>query len=308
MIVDRHGLSVGLRPTARRGPAHAHDGLLIVGHGSHCIDSGREMAAIADLVSAAAPDVAVEVGFLEITDPPAGVMLDVLVARGCRRIVVLPLMLLGAGHSKNDVPAVVLDGRLRHPDNDLRFGSPLGVVHELLTIAGDNLGAVGGHGLPLFVVARGTSEPDANADACKAARMVAEWVTAPFVHVGFTGVTWPLVPEALTIFERLDVDRVAMFFWFLCNGKLIERARQQVEAFGNRTGIAVVDAGYFGPDPRLAPLIIRRYREALDGRPIVNCDACTYRLPFPDQGDRIGQPMGVGHSHLATEHRGSHEH
>jgi sirohydrochlorin cobaltochelatase len=283
------------------------EGLLLVGHGSRCRASEDEMHAIGALVAAARPELAVGVGFLEMTDPPAGRVLDALVASGCRRVVVLPLMLLGAGHGKNDVPAIVVEGRLRHPDVDLRFGSPLGVTHELLTVAGHNVADAGGGGLPLLVVARGTSDPDANAEAAKAARLVAEWTSAPFVHTGFTGVTWPLVPDALAVFEALGVPRLALFFWFLCNGRLVERARADVSAFVGRTGIEVVDAGYLGPDPGLVPRITTRYDEAVAGRPVTNCDTCSYRLPFPGLADRVGQPVGVGHSHLAAEHRHGHD-
>jgi sirohydrochlorin cobaltochelatase len=283
-----------------------HEGLLLVGHGSESADSGTEMRAIADLVAEQLPDVQVDVGFLEMTEPSAGVVLDRLVAQGCGRIVVLPLVLLGAGHAKNDVAAVVLEGRERHPRCDLLFGSPLGVARDLVAAMGDAVTSSGGRGLPLLLIARGTSDPDANGDASKAARLVAEWSDAPFVHTGFTGVTGPSVPDALEVFARLGFERVALGFWFLCTGKLIERARTDIAAFSDRTGVTVVDAGYFGPDPRLVPIILQRYGQARIGTPVVNCDSCSYRAPWPGYEDRVGQPMGVGHSHLAAEHRHAH--
>jgi sirohydrochlorin cobaltochelatase len=285
---------------------HDHEGLLLVGHGSQSTDSETEMRAIADLVAEQLPDVMVDVGFLEMSEPPAGVVLDRLVAGGCHRVVVLPLVLLGAGHAKNDVAAVVLEGRYRHPRTEILFGSPLGVTRDLVSAMGDAVASAGGRGLPFLLVARGTSDPDANGDAAKAARLVAEWSDAPFVHTGFTGVTGPSVPEALEVFARLGFERVALGFWFLCTGKLIERARADIAAFSDRTGVTVVDAGYFGPDPRLVPIILQRYGQARIGTPVVNCDSCSYRAPWPGYEDRVGQPMGVGHSHLAAEHRHPH--
>ncbi|MEM8709199.1 MAG: sirohydrochlorin chelatase, partial [Actinomycetota bacterium] len=235
--------------------------------------------------------------------------LDAMVARGCRRIVILPLMLLAASHAKSDVPAIVVEGRLRHPDVEIHFGSPFGVVPEMIEIAATNLQQRDAAGLPLVVIARGTSDPDANAEASKAGRMLAEWVDAGFLQMGFTGMTWPLTPQALDDVGKLGHERIALFFWFICNGKLIERARDQIAEFEQATGIEVVDAGYFGPDPRLTQVILRRYDEALEGSPTVNCDTCAYRAPFPGMEEKAGQPIGVGHSHLAAEHRGSgHDH
>lgn len=282
----------------------ASDGLLLVAHGSACAAGTDEAKSLGAAVAAARPDLAVELGFLELADPPAGKALDKLVERGCRRIVVQPLILLAAGHGKSDVPAVALEARERHPNVEIAFGSPFGVVPELLAIAEANIEAAGAGGLPLVVVARGTSDPDANADATKAARLLAEWTRADFVDVGFTGVTWPTVPEVLERVRRLGHERVGLFFWFLANGKLIERARDQVA----QSPLEVVDAGYFGPDPGIVPIIEQRRDEALYGITRVSCDTCSYRKPWPGMEDRVAQPIGVGHSHLAVEHRHGHGH
>ena len=279
------------------------EGLLLVGHGSRSGAGAAEMLAIALLVGAALPDVAVDVGFLEMTDPPAGPVLDGLAAAGCRRVVVLPLVLLGAGHAKSDVPALVLEGRRRHPDLHVHFGSPLGISRDLVGLLGGALASAGASDLPLLLVARGTSDPDANGDAHKVARLLGEWVAAPFVHTAFTGVTAPKVSDGLQVFARLGYRRMAVAFWFLCTGVLVERARAEIAAFSAATGVEVVDAGYLGPDRRLVPPIVERYGEAVRGIPAVNCDLCAYRAPWPGREERRGQPIGVGHSHLAAEHR-----
>jgi sirohydrochlorin cobaltochelatase len=297
-----------LRPARSRslGPSSAPDGVLLVGHGSACKVSDAQTRALVELVAAALPDVAVELGYLEMTDPPAGESLDRLVAHGCRRVVVLPLMLLAAGHGKSDVPAVVVEGRQRHPQLELTFGAPLGVARALVETAGTNLLAAGAGGLPLLMVARGTSDPDANGDACKAARLVGEWIASPFVHTAFTGVTGPTVTEGLEVFAALGHRRIGLAFWFLAHGKLIERAREEVAAFVARTGVEVVDVGHLGADPRLVPVVVERWREAREGAVTMSCDTCSYRAPFPGLGDRVGQAIGVGHSHLAAEHRHHH--
>lgn len=302
MLTDRWtGIPVG---TARRTPAaSSDDGLLLVAHGSSCLAGVAEARQLGDAVAQARPDLAVGLGFLELADPPAGEVLDELVARGCTRITVQPLLLLAAGHGKSDVPAIAIEGRDRHPGVEITFGSALGVVPELLAVAAANIKSVDGEGLPLLVIARGTSDPDANADAVKAARLLAEWTGARDVEVGFTGVTWPSVPEALDRVGRLGHERVALFFWFLANGKLIERAREQVQAFCETSKVEVLDAGYFGPDPGLVPVISQRRDEAIEGVPRVSCDTCSYRAAWPGLDDRVGQPVGLGHSMLAADHR-----
>ncbi len=295
------GIPLGRTRRTLRGPAVATEGLLLVAHGSRCVQSESQVHALADLVSAALPGVAVDVGFLEMTDPPAGEVLDRLVERGCRRLAVLPVVLLGAGHAKSDVPAVLLDARRRHPAVEFRFGRPLGVSREPVELLGKAVTASGCAGLPLLVVARGTSDPDANAEAYKAARLIAEWTGAPFVHAGYSGVTTPSVPEAAELFGRLGYRRVAVAWWYLFHGRLIENGRRELAAAA-AGGVEFVDCGYLGPDPALVPLVAARYREAVRGMVAVNCDTCAYRAPWPGREDRVGQAIGVGHSHLASEH------
>ena len=258
---DRHDRSTS-SPT---GPDGGGEGLLLVGHGSRSEAGEAEMRDLCALVTADLLQVDVDLGYLEMSEPPAGEVLDRLVRRGARRVVVLPLVLLSAGHAKSDVPALVVEGRQRHPDVDLRFGSPLGVSRDLVAILGDAVLGAGAGGVPLLLIARGTSDPDANGDAHKVARLVAEWTGAPFVHTGFSGVTGPSVPEALDLFGRLGYERIAVAFWYLCTGTLVQRAQGDIAAFRARSGVEVVDAGYLGPDPRLLPVVTRRYREALEG-------------------------------------------
>lgn len=285
------------------------EGILLVAHGSRSAAGQREMEQLSVLVAAAAPpEVSVAMGYLELSDPPAGLALDRLVAAGAREIAVVPLMLLAAGHSKSDVPAVVLEARERHPRVTLRYGRPLGIDHTLVELAQRRIGAAGGAGAPLALIARGTSDPDANADACKIGRLVAEAAGARHVVSGFSGVTWPDVPAALDQLHRLGASRVAVFSWFLATGILLDRIRNHTRNFSARTRVEVVDGGHFGPSPELAALVLARAREAATGSVRTNCDTCVYRAPFPGAVDRAGQPRGEGQSHLALEHRHHHSH
>lgn len=324
----------GLSRTESRLP-EAKDGLLLVGHGSRCHLSVQEMQSLGYMVADEMPSTAIEVGFLEMNDPPAGAAIDRLAEHGCERVTVLPLVLLGAGHAKNDTPAVVIEARERHPGIDFRFGAPLGVAREPVELLGKSVVAAGGAGLPLLFLARGSSDPDANSDAYKAARLVAEWAGSPFVNVGFSGITGPSVSEAAEAMARLGHSRVAVAWWFLCHGRLVDRGRAELaEAFAV-ADVDRVDAGYIGPDRALVPLVVRRYWEALGylgadrdraggaggageageaGGAVsaggaggaVNCDMCVYRAPWPGREERVGQAIGAGHSHLAAAHRHSH--
>src|SRR5207237_5908388 len=131
------------------------------------------------------------------------------------------------------------EARARHPGLHVHFGSPLGISRDLVGLLGGALLDAGGSGLPLLLVARGTSDPDANGDAHKVARLLGEWTGAPFVHTAFTGVTAPKVSDGLQVFARLGYERMAVAFWFLCTGALIERAPAHTAVFSASTRLEV---------------------------------------------------------------------
>lgn len=285
------------------------DAIVLVGHGTRSEAGLVEMSALARAVGAARPGVSVALGYLELSDPPATQVLDEVLAAGARDVVVVPLMLHAAGHSKSDVPAVVLEARQRYPGAHLTYGRPLGADHALLSLGRQRLEAAGGLGLPLAVLSRGSSDPDANAEAYRASRLLADMAGAPLVSPGFSGITWPSVLGALDQLARLGATRIAAFAWYLATGVLIERMRRDFTQFARSSGIEVIDAGYLGIGPGVVALVLERVAEAEAGDTMPNCDACAYRRPFPGLEDRVGQAVGTGHSHLATEHRqGGHQH
>ncbi len=283
-------------------------GLLLVAHGSRR-DAGREeMAALGEMVASLAPERPVRLGYLELSDPPALETLDEIVSAGARAVVVVPLMLYAAGHTKSDVPAVVLHARARHPELDVRYARPLGVDHALLELGRRRLEAAGALGLPLAVLSRGTSDPDANAEAYKVSRLLAELAGTRRFATGFSGLTWPSVTEALGELRSAGAERVATFAWFLATGVLVERMREQCADLGRRSGLEVLDAGHLGVDVAVARLVLERAAEAEAGSANANCDVCIHRRPWPGLEDRVGAERGSGHSHLAADHLVGHDH
>jgi sirohydrochlorin cobaltochelatase len=279
------------------------ESILLVGHGSRSEAGQDEMRALADLVAAARPEADVHLGYLEMSEPPASSVITEMLEDGAAEIDVVPLMLHAAGHSKSDVPAVVLEARVRFPAATIRYARPFGVDAALLELAHKRLADVGALGVPLAVLARGTSDPDANAEATKAARLLAEMSGAQLVVPGFSGVTWPSVPDSLDQLRRLGAERVAAFAWYMATGVLLDRMKDDFARFTAETGIEVLDAGHFGAGPELVQLVLDRVAECRAGEVRMNCDTCSYRAPFPGFEDRAGQAVGVGHSHLAEEHR-----
>jgi sirohydrochlorin cobaltochelatase len=269
--------------------------LLVAGHGSRDQAGAAELFALVDRVRALAPELTVECGFIELSPPPLSVAAGDLVAAGARDVVVVPLMLLAAGHVKDDIPALLARCRLEHPGVRFRYARDLGIHPDLLAIVEERLAASVPADLApetaVLLVGRGSSDPDANADLHKIARLLYEGRPYPLVEACFVGITGPRVPEGLERCRRLGASRIVAVPYFLFTGRLELRIRAQCAAFAaGHPDLQVRVAGYLGPDERIARLVLARYAEVLDGDPRMNCDLCVHRVALPGFEARVGAP------------------
>jgi sirohydrochlorin cobaltochelatase len=283
--------------------------LLIVGHGTRAVDGAAEFHALADRVRALAPGLPVGAGFIELSRPPISEAVAGLVAAGAGDMVAVPLMLLAAGHAKNDIPATLARERLSHPSVRFRYGRELGIRPELLELmdarVAEAVPAAEADATAVLLVGRGSSDPDANSDLFKIARLYYEGRPHPFVEAAFVSLAPPSVPEALERCRRLGARKVVVVPYFLFTGVLERRIREQAAQYAERTGLEVRVSRYFGPDDRVAELVLERYREAIGGDIRMNCDVCVHRVALPGFEDKVGAPA-TPHHH--PDENGHHAH
>jgi sirohydrochlorin cobaltochelatase len=282
--------------------------LLLAGHGTTSQAGIAEYFALADQVRALAPELTVGAGFLELSPPPLSVAIGDLVAAGHCHVVVVPLVLFGAGHAKTDIAALVIQARRGYPGVRFSYGRQLGVHPDLLAVVNERLTASvpSEHraGTAVLLVGRGSSDPDANADLHKVARLLWEGGSAsggsgawPIVEACFVGITGPRVPEGLDRCRRLGARRIAVVPYFLFTGVLQQRICAQADDFARaHPEVTVHVTRYLGPDHRVARLVLERYREAFMGEVRMSCDTCVHRISLPGFEHRVGAPI-AGDTH-----------
>jgi cobalt/nickel transport system ATP-binding protein len=125
------------------------------------------------------------------------------------------------------------------------------------------------------------------------------------VEPAFVSLAPPDVAAALDRCRCLGFARVAVVPYFLFTGILVERIRAQATAWADAHPDVTVALGpHLGPDPRVAGLMLERYREALDGDVRMNCDLCVYRVALPGYEHRQGLPLMAAHSHTHDDPEG----
>ena len=295
--------------------------LLIVGHGSKSSAGVAEFSELVDLVRRLAPHADVEGGFLELAPPPLQDAVVRLREAGHQSVDVVPLVLVAAGHSKGDIPAALARERLRHPGLSFRYGRPLGPHPLLLSDLEDRLATVLRRELwrdtAVVLVGRGATDPDANAEVAKTARLLLEGRGIGTVETGFVSLAAPGVPAALDRARLLGFRRVVVLPYLLFAGVLPDRIATQSAAWAaGHPDVEVLQAGLIGPSDRLARLVLERWGEVCDGDLRMNCDTCAYRVPLPGFQAKVGAPQ-LPHDHpddpahphdTAHPHEHRHEH
>jgi cobalt/nickel transport system ATP-binding protein len=280
--------------------------LLLIGHGSRSAAGVAEFWELSRLVGRAAGDVRVGNGFIELAEPDLDTAIDKLVVDGATSIVGVPLVLLGAGHLKNDGPAALARGRTRHPAVAFTYAHHLDVHPLVLEVAEarvrHSVGVDPAH-WAVVLAGRGSSDPDANADLYKAARLLWDARGVAMVEPAFVSLALPSVADALERCRRLGAEQIVVVPYFLFTGVLVDRIRAQTATWaGSHPRLVVRHGAHLGADPRLAHLVVERFREAADGGARMNCDCCVYRVALPGYGERVGLPVAhAHHTHIHGE-------
>ena len=277
---------------------HPHrPALLLIGHGSRDPQAADEFASLLELVRVAVPDRLVGGGFLELAEPPIDLAVDDLVTQGATDVVAVPYVLFGAGHLKDDGPAVLARARHRHPAVRFRLARDLGIHAALLDTAEERARTTVGEPdrtTAVVVVGRGSTDPDACADHVKLVRLLADGRGLGLVEPAFVGMSQPSIEEALERCRRLGAERIAVVPLFLFTGVLVGRIAERATSWAaDHPGIDVVTGEHLGADPRLAAVVAERHREAIEGDVRMNCDVCAYRVRLPGYEEKVGTPLTI---------------
>ncbi len=277
-----------IRPSPTKPP------LLLAAHGTRDQAGVAAFCALAERVGglAGAEGTRVAGGFIELSAPPLRDAVSLLTRTSPARLVAVPLMLSAAGHSKGDIPAALDRERARHPGLRWAYARPLGPHPLLIDLLARRVDAEGADTPAVLVVGRGSTDPDANADVVKTARLLWEGRDYPLAETAFVSLARPGVAEGLERCRLLGARRIVVARYFLFPGVLPDRVAEQAAGYAAaHPELDIACAGVLGDCDEIAALVYERYHEALSGDIRMNCDMCVYRIAMPGFEHRVGEPQ-----------------
>ncbi len=220
----------------------------------------------------------------------------------------LPVLLFAARHNKFDVTNELDRARLRHPQVTFHYGRHFGITPGIIDLWRSRLSeldqphrnpaAVTREETVLLFVGRGSSDPDANGDVCKLARILWEGSGYHTVETCFIGITHPRLEEGFRRARLFRPKRIIVLPYFLFTGLLVKKifdiAAQQQQQYPETEVICLPEMGLH---PQLFSVLREREIETQLGQVQMNCEMCKFRLAA----------VSNGHSHHDHSH-GSHHH
>ena len=155
----------------------------------------------------------------------------------------------------------------------------------------------------LLFVGRGSSDPDANSDVYKMARLLWEGSGYQTVETCFIGITHPRLKEGFRRARLYEPKRIIVLPYFLFTGTLVKKifdiTAQQQEQFPE---ISMTCLPEMGIHPQLLSILREREIEPQLGQVQMNCEMCKFRIAT------VGKDASHEHGHHHHHEHGHHHH
>lgn len=257
--------------------------------------------------------------FLELTEPTIEQGVEYCVNQGFEHISALPILLFAARHNKFDVTNELDRCRLKYPQLQFYYGRHFGINPSIITLWQNRLAQLD---LPpynpqqidrqdtvLLFVGRGSSDPDANGDVYKLARILWEGSGYKTVETCFIGISHPRLDEGFRRALLYQPKRIIVLPYFLFMGALMKKIYTISEEHQQLyPDIEITCLPEMGIQPELLELIREREIETQLGEVKMNCEMCKFRLNALQNQDHHHHHHDHHHHHHSHDHHHHHHH
>lgn len=283
--------------------------LLLIGHGTRDQQGRQTFLDFAAAYHQLDPSRPVVPCFLELTTPTIQEGVETCVAQGYTDFSVLPILLFAARHNKFDVTNELDRARAKYPQIKFHYGRHFGITPPILDLWNDRLAELdqpkhNPHEIPrsetvLLFVGRGSSDPDANGDVAKMARILWEGSGYKTVETCFIGITHPRLEEGFRRARFYEPKRIVVLPYFLFTGVLMKKIFDiTVQQQKQYPEISMTCLPEMGIHPQLMRVLRDREIETQLGQVNMNCELCKFRLAATNGNQ--------GHAHDHSHHHHDH--
>jgi precorrin-8X/cobalt-precorrin-8 methylmutase len=114
-------------------------GVIVLAHGSKVRTGNEGLFTIVEMLRAMSKWDMVEAGFPQLAKPGLTEVVDDLIGRGAKRVVVMPLLLFSGNHVLKDIPEEIDNERKKYPEVEFCYAKNIGADERIALIASDRI-------------------------------------------------------------------------------------------------------------------------------------------------------------------------
>ncbi|MGY4690581.1 sirohydrochlorin chelatase [Salibacterium sp. K-3] len=241
--------------------------VLYVGHGTRVPEGSRQLKAFVEETKKSVPCTVQETCFLELSEPDILEGAKRCVEQGADTITVVPVLLLSAGHIKEDIPEELQKVKETYPRLTIQYGAPFGLHPKMLDVLMLRLKSRGwtkGQDADILLVGRGTSDENALQDFYSIAGALQEQTGVEEVKSAFLAAAAPTFDEGLAAVAESRAEHVYVVPYLMFTGLLMQEMQEKIDQVNKMAGPEMKLCDYLGYDEELQEVLKQRTLETME--------------------------------------------
>ncbi len=202
--------------------------------------------------------------FLELATPSIETAFRKCISRGATKIIAIPVLLLTAGHAKEDIPNELSRLNSIFPGIKIEYSQPIGVHPDIIEILVERIKETK-HDLTteesmILLVGRGSGDPQVKLDLSRIAEMLSERSGIKKVEICFLAASNPSFEEGFQLAKESGFNKVFIIPYLLFTGILMKKVKKMIKAEPNPNQQMLLCSN-LGYHPLLVNIIKDRVRE-----------------------------------------------
>lgn len=237
--------------------------ILLCGHGSRDPEGAAEFLHLVGKVQKNLAPQTVTGAFLEFNSPAILPALQDIYEQGHREIIVQPVTLYNAGHTKCDIPEIMAQFTKSHPGACLRYGSFLGLIQPVINAAISAIQSILPDADPedckLLVIGRGSRDRMVADQTINLCQKLHDWMDFGDSRYCYSFESAPLLETALTQAAQSHYPHVVVLPFLLFSGRLLSDIYGKIDAAAEKyPAFTFHKVPHLGPQDFIADAVIQQ--------------------------------------------------
>ncbi|WP_208589466.1 sirohydrochlorin chelatase [Gracilibacillus suaedae] len=242
------------------------EAVIYICHGSRLQEAKQESFALIDKVKKNISVAIQETCFLELQEPDLAETVHKVVNQGATKVVIIPILLLTAGHAKKDIPDMIENEKRNYPEVKFVYGRAIEVEPKMVDILVDRMKACTDNlkEMDVLLVGRGSSDVSAVKDTERIVSMLRTHFPQNQIDKCFLAASQPKFEPFLL--EKVEQGKsVLVLPYLLFTGLLDKGIKKYIDSLDVKEGQKILLADYLGHHPNVVEVLAERVAEAREG-------------------------------------------